>query len=53
MKLYKAHFKGMSHQSDVTIDIYASNMKEAWAVARTYTTDLMLDEVYPTDDDWS
>lgn len=53
MKLYKAHYKGMSSFSDVTIDIYALNMKEAWIVARNYKTELMLDEIYPTDDNWS
>jgi len=52
-KLYKAHFKGSEMNQDVTLDIYAHNMKEAWALARTYTTGMMLDDVYPTDDNWS
>lgn len=53
MKLYKAHFKGMSRETDVTLDIYAENMAQAWEVARGYKTGMMLDDVYPTDGDWS
>ena len=51
-KLYKAHYKGMSYHSDITLDNYAHNMKEAWAIARSYKTSMMLDEVYPTDGEW-
>ena len=53
MKTYIASFRGMSANSDVRIPVMAINMDNAWIAARLINTSMILDEVYPTDDDWS